>query len=487
MRRGIRLILGEIVNLGITLMIVAYLGIMFFVAAWLRRRVKDDTDYLLAGRQMGAALIAVMLLATNFGGAFVLGTSQDAYSVGFAAVSFAVGIFVGLVFLAAFVARRVRAGSSVTVPDFLAQRFSSGAVRTLASVLSILALTGILAGQVGAAASALTALGLSHTWGAVVGIVLIIAFTVLSGMWGVAITDAIQFVVIVAGLVLVTVIAVHAAGGLTVIADTFTAAGIERPFNPLNQGWSFFLGAALPVIVHKLVGQDVMQRVFSARSARSAALGAGIAGVLTALFAVVPALAGMAARSMYPELDPSVGVMPTLIAEVLPVWAAGILIAAIISAVISTADALLLAAVSNISHDFLLRVRAIRENPAAQLRWSRILTVALGLVALGLSLLVPGIIRVLTMAFTMYGSGVFVSFMFGLFSRFGGRWAALTSIVSGSLTGLLGLTGAYSLAGVPTIVVAVAVSFITYVVVAFVARETSVSPTPVRQEAPQHA
>lgn len=473
-------------NLGITLMIIAYLVVMFLIAAWLRKRVKDDTDYLLAGRKMGAGLIAIMLLATNFGGAFVLGTSQDAYSVGFAAISFAVGIFVGLVFLALFVAKRVRAGSFVTVPEFLEHRFTSRPVRLLASALSILALTGILAGQVGAAASSLTALGLTHTWGAIVGIVLIIAFTVLSGMWGVAITDAIQFVVIVAGLVIVTVLAVGAAGGLTTIAETFATAGVSQPFNPLNQGWSFFLGAALPVVVHKLVGQDVMQRVFSAKSARSAAAGAGIAGALTALFAVVPALAGMAARVLFPDLDPTVGVMPALISNVLPVWAAGILVAAIISAVVSTADALLLAAVSNISNDFLLRIKSVRDDPKRQLRWSRILTVALGLLALGFSLLVPGIIQVLTMAFTMYGSGVFVSFIFGLFTRFGGRWASLTSMVGGALTGLLGLTGLVTVPGLPPIVLAVAVSLVIYAIVAVAARETSTRRAAPSEQEAQH-
>lgn len=469
-------------NIGITLVIVAYLLVMFLIAAWLRRRVKDDTDYLLAGRKMGPILIAVMLLATNFGGAFVLGTSQDAYSVGFAAVSFAVGICAGLVFLAVFVARPIRAGSFVTVPDFFEHRFSSQPVRLFASALSIVALTGILAGQVGAAASSLTALGLTQTAGAIVGVVLIVAFTALSGMWGVAITDFIQFWVIVIGLIIVTVIAVQAAGGFDAIVTTFAATEIDRPFNPLNQGWSFFLGAALPVIVHKQVGQDVMQRVFSARSASAAAWGAGIAGVLTAVFAVVPAIAGMAARSIFPDLDPETGVMPALISNVLPVWAAGILVAAIISAVISTADALLLAAVSNISNDFLLRFTRLKDDARAQLRWSRIVTLALGALALAFSLLVPGIIQVLTMAFTMYGSGVFVAFVLGLFTRFGGRWASLSSMLTGCFTALLSLTGIVSFGAWPPIIVAIAVSLATYVIVALAARESSVTPDHRRAE-----
>ncbi|SJM71416.1 sodium:solute symporter [Gulosibacter sp. 10] len=459
-------------NLGILIVIVLYLVGMFGIAAWLRTRVKSDDDYLLAGRKMGTVLTATMLLAINFGGAFVLGTSQDAYAVGFAAISFAIGVCAGLCLLAVFVAKPMRNGGFTTVPGFLGSRYRSRGLQLLLSALSVIALLGILAGQVGAAASAFGALGLGQPWGAVVGMVLIIVFTVVSGMWGVAITDFIQFCVIVVGMVLVAVIAVQAAGGLGAITEAFHSAGVEQSFNPLNQGWSFFLGAALPVVVHKMVGQDVMQRVFAAKSGRVAAGGAALAGVLTALFAVVPALAGMAAKVLFPDLDPSVGAVPALIENVLPVWAAGILIAAIISAVMSTADALLLAAVSNISQDFLLKVRSIRESPRRQLVWSQALTVVLGFVALGISLVVPGIIQVLTMAFTMYGSGVFVSFVFGLFTPFGGKWASLLSVVAGGAVAALGVTGVLVVGGLPAIVPAIAASLVVYVLTALIAGET---------------
>ncbi len=127
------------------------------------------------------------------------------------------------------------------------------------------------------------------------------------------------------------------------------------------------------------------------------------------------------------------------------------------------------------------RFAHFRDSQQSQLRWSRIVTVALGVIALGVSLLVPGIIQVLTMAFTMYGSGVFVAFMFGLFTRFGGRYAALASMVTGAVTGLLGLTGVLVIGAVPTIVTAVGVSLITYVIVAAFARETP-SRLPAQQD-----
>lgn len=451
-------------NTALTLAVVLYLAALFLVILWLRKRVISQTDYFLAGRRMGTVLSATMLLAINFGGAFVIGTSQDAYSVGFAAIAFALGICVGFLVLALFVAKRIRQGDFVTVPDFLGKAYSSKPVRLLAAILSIAGLTGILAGQVGAAASSLTILGLNYQLAAVVGVVLIIALTVIAGMWGVAVTDFIQFCVIVGGLLTVLFIALDTAGGISAISEQYKANGLSSPFNPLNQGWSFLLGAALPVVVHKLVGQDVMQRVFAAKSGAVAARAAAIAGIVTAIFSVVPALAGMAAAVIIPDLDPSVGVVPALIDEVLPVWAAGILIAAIISAVLSTANALLLAAVSNISGDLLPELNWwSRKSAQQQLLISRSITVALGALAFLLSLLVPNVITILTMAFTMYGSAVFVSFMFAMFSNFGNARASLVSMIGGGVVALLGLLEVFVVPGVPVIVVAIGISFVLFI------------------------
>lgn len=456
-------------NILMTTVIVAYLVITFGIAYSLKRRVKDNEDFLLAGRKMGIWLTAAMLLAINFGGAFVLGTSQDAYSVGFAAISFALGICFGLVFLGIFVVPRIRQENLYTVPGFLVRRYSSSSIGVIASLVSVLALTGILAGQMGAAGSALTALGLDRTTAVIVGSILIVLFTVMSGMWGVAITDFIQFWVIVVGLLVVTFIAVSEAGGIAEIAATYKANGDQEAFNPLNQGWTFALGAALPVIVHKQVGQDVMQRVFAAKTTKAARWGAIIAGVSTAVFAVFPALAGMAAKEIFPDLDPNIGVVPALIDQVLPVWAAGIIIAALISAVLSTADALLLAAVSNLSHDLLSKVKTLHHRSGLAL--SRIMTVVLGAIGLILTLFIPNIITILTMAFTMYGSGVFVPFIFGLFTNFGGRWAANSALVIGASTSLLGILKVLEVNGIPTIVLGIGASFVTFIVVGLVAHE----------------
>ncbi|WP_087133290.1 sodium:solute symporter family protein [Micrococcus lylae] len=458
-------------NIPLVTVVVPYMAATFVVAWRLKSRVTDNEDYLLAGRNIGTTLMATMLLAINFGGAFVLGTSQDAYAVGFAAVSFAIGIFFGLTCLGLFVTRRVRSTQFSTVPDFLSRRFRSTALAVLVSLMSIIALTGILGGQIAAIGSAFTTLGLTYETSAIIGTVLIIVLTALSGMWGVAVTDFIQFCVITVGLVVITVMSVSAAGGIGAISATYEAAGVSDPFNPWNQGWAFFLGAALPVFVHKQVGQDVMQRVFAAKTTTVARRGAIIAGVLTALFAVFPALSGMAAKTLIPDLDPSVGAIPALIQDVLPVWAAGIFVAALISAVISTADAILLAIVSNISSDLIARLPQKTAQTLGSLTATRIITVVVGGLALVASLLVPNIITILTMAFTMYGAGVFALFFMGLFTNFGGKISAIGSLLVGSALGLAGVLGWKPIEVVPPVASAVAAALVTYVALAVLTGE----------------
>lgn len=448
-----------------------YLIGMGVLTIWLRRRVATDEDYLLAGRRMRGTLVGITLLAAHIGGAFVLGTSQDAYSMGFAALSLGIGVLLGLGILAAFVAKPARAGGYSTVPEILGKRYRNPLMSRAASILAIAALTGLLSAQVNAAASAFASLGLPHEWGAVLSAVLFIVFSVWAGMWGVAITDAIQFTVIVVGLVVVLFFALPAAGGFGAIAEAFQAGGVAEPFNPLNQGLPFLLGISLPAAVHQLVGQDVLQRIFSARSGRDAAVGAWICGVLTFGFAAVPALIGMSARVLYPHLDPSVGVVPTLIKELLPGWVSGILIAAILSAVISSADALLLTAVTNIQHDFLSRIARVRDDARLQLVLSRAITVVLGVLAYLFSQVLPGIIEVLVAALTIYGSGVFVPFMWGLFTKRWADWrAALAALITGSVVALLGILHVYTVPQVPEILLGVAASALVFFVVGALTR-----------------
>lgn len=458
------------------LIIVAiYFAILFCVGAWASRLIGDATDFLLAGRRLGLVLATATLCATHFGGGFVMGSGEWGFSHGVTGIAYAVGVGLSLVLLGLVAARKMRRLAKFTVPDYLLYRYNSKTVSTLAALLSLLAIVGIIGAQIWAAKSALSIIGLHPTWAAVIATLLFIAYTALSGLWGVTLTDAIQLAIIFIGIPLAAFMAVSEAGGLegmmAAVESLEIDGGSKAYFSPLGAGLGLALAAVIPTMMYTLIGQDFYQRLFAARDEYIARRAAILAGVLLIIFAVFPVVTGMAARAIFGDgIDPAEAI-PMLLTETLPVSVAAIVIAAIISAIMSTADSLLIAGTAHVTNDLYLKL----INPEAehdtqlQLRLSRIMTVVIGLLALGMALAFEAIIELLLLSYTLYAAGVFIPVVLGMYWRRGSTAGALAAIVGGSITGLAGglcWLDALELpivGGFPTIVNGALVSLVLYV------------------------
>ena len=449
----------------ILLYLAAVLGVGFAAS----RLVKTSSDFLLAGRRLGAPLVVAGLAATHFGGGFVLGVGEDSYAHGLSGIAFAVGTAVGLIALGLVAARRMRELALYTISDYLAHRYGSNLVRALGAGLSLVAVTGILAAQVGATSGALAILGIAPEVGAVIAVLLFVLYTYFAGIWGVTLTDAVQIVVIFIGLPVAAVLALGEVGGLAGLRAEVVASGDLTEatfFSPVGMGTFAVMGIVLPVVMYDLVGQDFYQRLFAARSAAVARISAIIAGVLLAVFGIFPAISGMVARVMFPDLDDPAAAIPELITEVMPVWAGAILVGAILAAVMSTADSLLMAGSSHITNDFMRKIagRDEGEEAPANLKVARISVAVIGVGALGLALVMPGIISTLVFAYTMYAAGVFVPVVGGLLWKRATSTGAVAAIVVGSGIGLTGELNLVSYGDWPVIVVGGLGSLVAFVI-----------------------
>src|SRR5699024_10514444 len=161
------------------------------------------------------------------------GVSEDSYVHGVSGVAYSVGTALGLILLGVLSAERLRSLSLRTITDYLALRYDSKLVRGLAAGFSIVAVTGIVAAQVNAAV------------GAVVAVVLFIAYTVFAGMWGVALTDAVQVVIVVIGVPIAAIAGLRAAGGfdgLRAFAESNAEIAGADYFSPVGMGVMAVLG-----------------------------------------------------------------------------------------------------------------------------------------------------------------------------------------------------------------------------------------------------
>ncbi|MEW6663063.1 MAG: sodium:solute symporter family protein [Bacillota bacterium] len=451
--------------------VVLYLVVVFAIGVLASRMIKDATDFLLAGRRLGLLLATATLAATHFGGGFVMGVGQDGFRFGISGFAFAIGTGLGLIALGLVAAMPLRKLRLFTVPDYLELRYNSKLVRLLGTALSLVAIVGIIAAQVGASKGALSIFGISPLVGAVIATLLFIAYTTFSGMWGVTLTDGVQLLIILIGLPVAAIAGVSHAGGWAAMQASIAAlnvpGGVESYFSPVGRGVSLMLGIIIPVIMYDLVGQDFYQRLFSAKDEKTARNAAILAGCMLIAFGVFPAICGMAARAIFGASIEATQAIPKLITAVLPVWIGSILVAAILAAVMSTADSLLTAGTSHIVNDIYLKT--INPSAAADtkklLLIARVWTVILGVAALAIALSIPGIIKILIYSYTMYASGVFVPVVVGLFWKRGNAQGAVAGIIFGASAGLLGVLKVFSYGAVPNIIVGGLVSLAAYVVV----------------------
>jgi len=443
-------------SLQIVVLIVYFTG-LFGTGLYATRFIGSNTDFLLAGRRLGLALATATLCATHFGGGFVLGSGEWGYTHGMTGIAYAVGVGFSLILLGFVAARKMRRLAMFTVPDYLELRYNSKLARLLGTLLSLVAIVGIIGAQVWAAQGALSILGVDPTWAAVAATLMFIVYTAMSGLWGVTLTDAVQLAIIFVGVPIAAVLAVGEAGGFEGIRIAIDAQsmeiGTDRYFSPFGAGLGLVLAAVVPTMMYTLIGQDFYQRLFAARDENTAFRAAVFAGALLIAFAIFPVVTGMAARALFGADIEAARAIPMLIDEVLPAWAAAIVIAAILGAIMSTADSLLMAGTSHVTHDIYIKLidPAAGKDSKRLLLISRIVTVVLGLLALWMALNFKAIIGMLLMSYTLYAAGVFIPVVGGLYWKRATAAGAIAAIVGGSAFGLAGELGWVAPAALPLV------------------------------------
>lgn len=456
--------------------IALYLVAIFGIGIYCNKFNNNIDDYLLAGRRLGVGLTTFTLVATYFGGGYVIGVGGEAFNNGLSAywspIAGAVGILAVCLIL-----KRMEGMKVCTVTEIMENRYSSPMLRLLTTILSLLALVGILAGQVTSAGSVLASLGVgSTTTCAIIVAVFFIGFTAFGGLWAVTVTDFIQIIIAGVGLIAATIFVVVKGGGWDIISTQIQATNVPDNYFSLLQGTepSYVLWLILPMFIYTLIGQDVYQRLFAAKDTKTAYKSAILAFIILLVICFFPVILGMAGRALFPELEVSSLVVPTVIRAMLPPVFSGFTLAAIIAAVVSTADSILTAATSHVVNDLYVRYfcKDDTEDPTVQkklLNISRLMTLVIGVISVVVALAIPSVLMVLNSSYTLFTAGVFSPVVAGLLWKKATKIGAFAGLFSGLAFVALGWSG-FSFFGLPSdiassllsLVVLIVVSLITY-------------------------
>lgn len=455
--------------------ISTYMVILLCVGFWANNRIKDMTDFLLAGRRLGLLLTSGTLAATHFGGGMVMGGAEYGFIYGLSGAWYGTSCGVGLIFLAFLTAGKFRKLSLYTIPDYLEQRYGSKTVRGFGALLSLIALTGILAAQVLSARGALSILGFSGNTGAIIAAVIFIVYTALGGLWAATVTDFIQVIIAGVGVIVAAALVLGNSGGFHGLQQTIQAsqsAVDPEYFNPLTMSGNSIVWILIPTIMYTMIGQDFYQRLFAARDEKTAKRASILGGIFLIIISFFPVIVGIGAKACCPELSDASLAIPYIVKEIFPIGVGAIILAALLAAIMSTADSLLTAGTAHIVKDFWIEIiysgKKIDEKKMLVL--SRISTLALGFIALAIALSIPVIIDALIYSYTMYTAGVCIPVLGGVLWKGATRAGALSALISGALIAIVGIITHLNIAGIPIEVCSAVVSFVFFIVISLVTK-----------------
>ncbi len=429
--------------------LLLYSAVLVGLGLWVGRRVKATEGFFVAGRRLGPVLLFSTVLAANIGAGSTVGAAGLGYRDGLAAWWWVGSAGIGTLLLAFWIGPKIwriaKEHDLYTVGDYLEIRYGPS-VRGIVAALLWLATLAILAGQLIAFAWILEVVADVPKWaGCLIAGGVMTAYFAAGGLLTSAWVNLVQLVVLVVGFAIALPWALSAAGGWSAVI----AAAPSEPdyFNFWRGGSSglFYVALLVPAFI---ISPGLIQKVYGARDERTVRLGVGLSAVALLLFAAVPPLFGILAHAFAPGLANPELALPTVLAVALPPALGAIGLAAVFSAEVSSADAILFMLSTSLSEDLYKRFVRPDADDRTVLRVARLAAVFGGGAAVLLALGIPSVIGALSVFYSFLSVSLFVPVIAGLHSRRPGTPEALAAIAGGVVTvlaaRLVGITGDYA-------------------------------------------
>ena len=426
------------------------------------RSVHSTADYFLAGKNLGLIPVTLTLVATQIGGGMLTGTAQQAYTFGFYGLLYTLGMCIGLTILGLGLASRLQGLNVGTTAELFEVSYDSPFLRKVASIFSVITMSGILVAQIIASRTILHGVGLSQEWIFIGLWVFIIIYTMTGGLKAVVWTDMAQVLVILGVF-----------GWLLYLSLSSDPKALFNVKNLFKLQWYFFgtkcidnntiaLTIAMPALF-SLIEQDIAQRFFAARSKIVASLSALCSSLILISFAMIPIYFGMKAKVLGLKVgtgSPLIPVLSLLTNDFVVAFA----LCAIMAAITSTADSVLCAISSNLAQDF--EYRFLKSNT---LLLAQIITCCVGISAMGASYIIPNtIIDTLISSYSISVCCLLTSLLFAYLGIRGQKYAAFTSILAGLVAFITFSFTPVPFLAIPKEFAALGISFATYILTLFV-------------------
>lgn len=399
------------------------------ITAYKTIQVKNEADFLVAGRTLSWPVLVFTLLSSWIGAGSLLAGAENAYRNGLVALWQPLGGWVGLL-LIALIAGRARQFAQFTVPDLLEARYNSTA-RVMATIAIVISYTVIASYQLIGGGDILHLIfpALDRTTGLYIMAIFVIFFTAAAGMASIAYLDLVIGSLVTITVIVAVPILLARFGGWDAVRHSLPATHFQVLGNYSLSG---AIALALPTLLLLIGNQGMYQKFFSARSARDArnSVIGWIFGTITleTLLVLVAVIASSRLHTDRPR-----EIIPLTAKQALPSLLGAILLGGVFAKVISTANNYLFSPATNLIHDVYERFIDPHATQRRKLIVSRLIVILLGVFAVLQATQFQSVLKASLYAYTVYGTAVTPAVMAIFFWRRTTTAGAVTSILLGTV------------------------------------------------------
>jgi len=425
------------------LVLVLYMALLVVIGLGTSRRLRDVEDFYIGGRRVGPWVTALSYIAAYFSSVVIVGGGGFGYKYGMSTLWVgAINVLLGCTLAWIVLGRRVREFTTrlrtMTIPGFLAERFRAKEARIFSAlVISIFLVVYNVSILKGMGNIFEVLMGMPYIYGVLLSGAIIVLYVALGGYLAVVWTGFFQAWVMGAGLILLTVGALKAVGGLSAANLALTAIDRGLVETPGVWGWAGLISFTLIVSFGVWGMPQLVVRFYSIKSVDVLRIGTVVASIGGSM-ALLPYLDGAIARVLHPGLASPDLAIPTLTKYVLSPWGGAIFLAGVIAAGMSTFASVLIITSSAIVRDFYQK--GLNKNLSEEriFRYSRIASVIVGLISLLIALRPPALVLVLTaFAWAVIASTSLWPILFGIYWKGATRWGVLSSMIGGFAAALI--------------------------------------------------
>jgi len=386
--------------------VAVYLVFILGIGLWAGRQLQTLEQYAVVGRSFGPLVIFATMSASFIGGGFSTGNAQKVFLFGVANIVGLWGFSLKEILVARFVAPKMdRFPKAISVGDIMATAYGKiGKVVT--GLCALFLCTGIVGAQVGAIGIVFNVFyGLDRSVGIAIGCGIVILYTTFGGMRAVVFTDLVQFAILAIGMPLVLVFGIDYVGGIDALIAAIPRDRIEIPGG--YYAWPGLVALFLVFMFGETLVPPYVQRLCTGRTAKDAARGTLYSGLFSIPFFAVTGVIGLIALVIDPSLNSNLA-LPHVVVTVMPPVLQGLVIAAVISIVMSSADSFLNSASIAFINDIVLPLRREPLPARSSLMLAKVVTFTVGMISVLFAVSIESIIDILIYAYTYWAPIVLV-------------------------------------------------------------------------------